>query len=153
MNEEKNEVLFENSQFTLKTSKGDVFLRKYSLSIEIKLLKSGVLNKLMSAVKEFGLIDEKGVIQKNKIKDFEKQMTEMAGMDFINIGELLEVSIDIIWEMVSENIRLKTNKEDFLDTIKQGEVFKFLGWIMHEFATKSSFFAQGKRKVVVKSKG
>lgn len=108
----------------LKTDK-EIELRPYSFSIQIKLMKSGMLNKLAG-------------IQKT----FQVSQIDMENVDFIKIGELMELSLDIIYEMLPKGIQLKTEKEKLIDDVDEAEPMRFINWIVGQYGKNNAFLGQ-----------
>jgi len=126
--------LLENNEFVLKVNDKDaikeITLRKYSFSVQLKLMKSGLINRLIDIQKQMG----------------SDKVTNPENIDFVKFGELLELSSKIIYEMLPKDIQLTKTNDDLLDSMVDGEPMRFIQWIFEQFGRTNSFLAQGSPK-------
>lgn len=124
------ENMLEDNQFNLKVKSGseikEISLRKYSFSIQIKLMKSGLINKLMEIQKQMGKAEE----------------TKPENMDFVKFGEFLETTSNIIYQMLPKDIQLSKTVEEITDLMVDGEPMRFVQWLFKQFGKNNSFLAQ-----------
>ena len=125
---EKN--LLEDNVFILKVTnkdkQKDIQLRKYSFSIQIKLMKSGLINKLTDIQKQL-----------NTGKDFDP-----SSVNWVIFGELLETAAKVIYEMFPDDLKITKTPEDIMDTMVDGEAMRFINWIFEQFSKNNAFLAQ-----------
>lgn len=121
--------LLDGNEFNLKVNDKEtvkeITLRKFSFSIQLELMKSGLINKLIDLQKQLG--KEKQVNPEN--------------VDFVKFGELLELSSKIIYKMLPKDIQISKTNEDLLDTMVDGEPIRFIQWIFEQFGRANSFLA------------
>jgi len=135
------ENLLDDNLFILKVKNKEqikeIALKKYSFSIQLKLMKSGLLNKLTTVNKQFS----------------SKKEIDVANIDWIVLGELLETSTKVIYEMLPDDIKLTKTVEDLLDTMIEGEPIRFMNWIFAQFGKTNHFLAQENPKEVASPQG
>lgn len=121
--------LLENNEFVLKVNDKDaikeITLRKYSFAVQLKLMKSGLINRLIDVQKQLGT----------------KKTVNPENIDFVKFGELLETSSKIIYEMLPKDIQLSKTVDDLLETMVDGEPMRFIQWIFEQFGRTNSFLA------------
>jgi hypothetical protein len=123
--------LFTDNDFLVNVKSGEeikeIKLSRYSFSIQIKLMKSGLINKLLDFQKKLNI---------------EGKEVNAEDIDFIVFGEMLETSVDIMFEMLPENIQLSKTKKEFSDKLVDGEPMRFIQWIFTQFSRASNFLGQ-----------
>jgi len=146
----KKEINYlEKDVFKLKTTLGEFDLEPYSFAIKIKIMKQGIMDKMLSYYKN---INQSGINLKDIAtqKDTMKQKDQdklLQTMDFSKYGDLLESLIDAIWLMVPKNIELQ-GRDKLINSLIESEVYNFMNWLVEQIGKEQNFLAQGKEKAV-----
>lgn len=136
-----NKNYLEEKNFVLKTKAGDIKLNPYSFSVKIKLMKSGIMDKMLGY---YNSINESGVNLDKKVKE-KDQKKLVAATDFIKYGELLESLVDAVWIMAPKDVELQ-GKDKLINNVIESEIYNFMSWLIAQLKDEQDFLAPGGRK-------
>jgi hypothetical protein len=136
--EPRKESPLRDNRFTLRTTKGNIELEPYSFSTKAEIMRTGFIDKTISHSKRIAAL---GIdLTKKDMTDEEKAKVAQA-TNYIELGEIMALAMEVVWAMCSQNVRVQTTPEEFKRSLIEDSVNEFIAWISGQMRGESDFLA------------